>query len=185
MPIRNIFGSSSDTTLKQCQEILIEYKNKDFPYTKLNEKLSVSPSLTEAEINNYLLYTYGTKYSYLLLTLLYPERDWLDKKYAEDHIFPKSEFTRPKLLKRGYSEDKIQQYLDNYNTIANLELLEENENKSKNATPFGEWIKTRDENFKRRHLIPDLDNYDFDNFLEFIKERKKMLIKRYSEFYFE
>lgn len=183
--IRNVFGSSSDTTLKQCQEILEQYNNKEFPYSKLNEKLSVSPTLNEAEINNFLQCTYGTKYSYLLLTLLYPNRDWLDKKYAEDHIYPKTEFTRYKLMKRGYSEDKIQKYLENFNTILNLELLEENENKIKNATPFDKWILSRDENFKKRHLIPEIKNYNFDNFLEFIEERKKLLISRYSEFNLE
>ena len=183
--IRSVFGGSSDTTLKQCQEILEQNKTIDFPYSQLNEKLSVSPVLNEVEINNYLQYTYGTKYSYLLLSLLYPDRDWLDKRYAEDHIYPQTEFTRAKLSKRGYSEEKIQQYLDNYNTIINLELLEENENKSKNATPFDEWISTRDDNFKKRHLIPDISKYDFDNFLDFIEERKKLLFKSYSEFSFK
>ena len=162
-----------------------QYNNKEFPYSKLNEKLSVSPILNEEEINNFLQYTYGTKYTYLLLTLLYPNRDWLDKKYSEDHIFPKTEFTRHKLIKRGYSEDKIQKYLGNFNTILNLELLEENENKIKSATPFDEWILSRDENFKKRHLIPEIKNYNFDNFLEFIEERKKLLISRYSEFNLE
>lgn len=183
--IRGVFGGSSDTTLKQCQEILEQNKTSDFPYSQLNEKLSVNPVLNEVEINNYLQYTYGTKYSYLLLSLLYPDRDWLDKRYAEDHIYPQTEFTRAKLSKRRYSEEKIQQYLDNYNTIVNLELLEENENKSKNATPFDEWISTRDNNFKKRHLIPEILKYDFDHFLDFIEERKKLLIKRYLEFSFK
>ncbi len=180
--IRNVFGSSSDTTLKQCQEILIQFKNLDFPYVELNNKLSVASELSESEIENYLKVTYGTKYSYLLLSLLYPDRDWSDKKYAEDHIFPKSEFTRPKLAKRGYSEEKIQNYLNTYNTIVNLELLEENENKSKNAIGFDEWIKTRDSNFKKRHLIPELETYDFDHFLKFSAAREKMLKERYSDF---
>ena len=183
--IRNVFGASSDTTLKQCQTILEQYKNKEFPYQKLNEKLSVLSTFSDEEINDSLLCTkYGTKYSYLLLALLYPNRNWLGKKYAEDHIFPQSEFTRPKLLRRGYSEEKIQSYLSNYNTLVNLELLEENENKSKNAEPFDEWIKSRDDNFKERHLIPNIDSYDFDHFLEFIAARKKLLIQEYSKFNF-
>lgn len=183
--IRNVFGASSDTTLKQCQTILEQYKNKEFPYQKLNEKLSVPSTFSDEEINDSLLCTkYGTKYSYLLLALLYPNRNWLGKKYAEDHIFPQSEFTRPKLLRRGYSEERIQSYLSNYNTLVNLELLEENENKAKNAEPFDEWIKSRDDNFKERHLIPNIDNYDFDHFLEFIAARKKLLIQEYSKFNF-
>ena len=180
--LRNVFGGSSDATLKQCQEILEKNTTEDFPFSELNEKLSVNSTFSQAEINNFLVYTYGTKYSYLLLSLLYPDRDWLDKKYAEDHIYPQVEFTRTKLQKRGYPEEKIQKYLNNYNTIANLELLEENENKAKRATPFDTWITTRDANFKKRHLIPEIQNYNFDHFLEFIEDRKKLLIEKYSKF---
>ncbi|MDR2927888.1 MAG: DUF1524 domain-containing protein [Cytophagaceae bacterium] len=131
--------------------------------------------LGEAEIENYLWTTYSTRYSFLLLSLLYPDRDWLDKKYNEDHIFPQAEFTKAKLLKRGYSSEKIDEYLKYFNTLLNLELLEEGENKSKNATPFEKWIISRDDNFKKRHLIPEMDNYDFDHFVEFVEARKKTL----------
>ena len=75
--------------------------------------------------------------------------------------------------------------MSNYNTIVNLELLEENENKAKNATPFDEWIKSRDSNFKKRHLIPEIEHYDFDHFLDFIEASKKLLIQRYTEFNFK
>lgn len=177
--IKNIFGSSTDTTLRQCQDVIKGSSKKDFPSKKLNEKLLSNSSLSEEEIGNLLLYSYGTKYSYLILSLLYLDRDWLDKRFSEDHIFPKSEFTYQKLQKRGYSEDKIKKYLEKYNTIVNLELLEENENKAKNNTPFDEWIETRDDNFKKRHLIPSMQNYNFDNFLEFIEQREEVLIKAY------
>lgn len=139
---------------------------------------------TNEEIEGFLKTTYRTKHSYLLLSLLYPNRDWIDNNYAEDHIYPKSEFTKSKLQKRGYSDEKIQLYLNSFNTIVNLELLEDVENKEKNAKDFNDWIKTRDENFKTRHLIPNMDDYSFDNFLEFVEKRKELLQKRYKEINF-
>ena len=53
--------------------------------------------------------------------------------------------------------------------------MDETENKEKSAKPFNEWIKTRDDNFKKRHSIPIIASYDFDSFIEFINGRKKLL----------
>ena len=116
---------------------------------------------------------------------MYPDRDWIDKSFNEDHIYPKVEFTYAKLSKRGYSEAKIKEYLDNYNTILNLQLLDSSENKSKNAQPFDTWITTRDAGFKARHHIPTISNYDFDHFMDFIKERRKLLVKALEKISFE
>lgn len=182
--IRNTFSGSSDNTLKACQDVLMLNTEGKFPYRKLNERLLLESKLGDAEIENYLWTTYSTRYSFLLLSLLYPDRDWLDKKYNEDHIFPQSEFTRAKLAKRGYSAEKIEEYLKYYNTILNLELLEETENKSKNATPFEQWIISRDSNFKKRHCIPEIECYDFDCFIEFIEARKVLLVERFKNILF-
>ncbi|MDP3443387.1 MAG: DUF1524 domain-containing protein, partial [Ignavibacteria bacterium] len=116
--------------------------------------------------------------SFLILSLLYPGRDWKDKRYNEDHIFPQSEFTKAKLVKRGYDEERITRYQSYFNTIYNLELLDDSENKSKNATPFDVWILSRDENFKHRHCIPELESYDFDYFTEFVDARKELLAEK-------
>ena len=124
---------------------------------------------------------YGTKYSYLILSLLYPGRDWKDRKFNEDDIFPQTEFQTRKLRARGYDDETIRRYQAVYNSIANLELLDDSENKSKNAKPFDEWLTSRDENFKIRHHIPEMENYDFDHFLKFIEERRKLLAKQLKE----
>ena len=75
----------------------------------------------------------------------------------------------------GLTDEQIEFALANYNTIANLELLTESENKKKNDAPFNEWIKGRDTSFKKRHCIPDGMDYTYDNFKTFIEERKKIL----------
>ena len=64
----------------------------------------------------------------------------------------------------------------------NLQLLDETENKEKSATAFDVWISNRDVNFKTRHSIPEIDSYEFDNFLEFISHRRDIFIKRLKEF---
>jgi hypothetical protein len=182
--LKNAFGGSSDTTLKNLQDVLNEQSDLSiFPYEIINKKLNIDSDFSDTEIENLLTTNYSTKYSYLILTLLYPDRDWKDNIYHEDHIFPKSEFSVRSLTKRGYDARKIAEYQKYYNTIANLQLLTASENIAKNASPFDEWLPTRDSNFKERHLIPSVSSYSLDNFLEFVDSRKLVIkdkLKRIS-----
>lgn len=81
------------------------------------------------------------------------------------------------LRDRGYDETTRLSYISKSDIIPNLQLLTEAENLSKNAAPFEEWIQTRDTDFKRRHLIPDLPNYNLDFFEEFSNGRKALISK--------
>lgn len=174
--LKNAFGSSSDTTLKNLQDTLNEQSDySNFPYDAINKKLGIEAVFNEAEIENLLSINYSTKYSYLILSLLYPDRDWKDNRYHEDHIFPKSEFSTARLRRRGYDEEKMGIYWKYYNSILNLQLLTDSENLEKNSSDFQDWFLSRDNNFKDRHKIPTIDSYDFDNFIEFITARKKLL----------
>ena len=174
--LKNTFGGSSDTILKNLQDVINEQTDFSvFPFEALNKKLNIEPTFNETEIDNLLATNYRTKYSYLILSLLYPGRDWKGMKFEEDHIFPKSEFTTAKLKHRSYDTDRITEYLKYFNCILNLELITDTENRQKNAEDFDTWFASRDNNFKDRHLIPTISIYNFDNFLEFITERKKLL----------
>ncbi len=180
--LKNAFGSSSDTTLKNLQEALSNQTDfSNFPYEDLNNKLNIEPSFNETEIENLLSINYGTKYSYLILSLLYPNRDWKDNKYHEDHIFPKTEFSKAKLKRRGYEQEQIDEYRKYFNSVLNLQLITDSENFEKNSKDFEEWFSTRDTNFKNRHTIPSLNSYNFDNFIEFINERKKIIEAKLNE----
>jgi hypothetical protein len=177
--LKGAFGGASDTTLKDLQDILLAKKQYgQFPQSDFNASLGLEASFNDAEISKLLGTNYATKYSYLILSLFYPDRDWKDMKYNEDHIFPKTEFTQAKLKKRGYSQAKIDAYLQHFNTIANLELLTDSENKSKSSTPFDKWLASRDANFKKRHWIPQQGKYGFDDFLEFIEARRELLVPK-------
>ncbi|GEM_PF-4518725 len=174
--LKNAFGGSSDTTLTRLRELLKACDpTTPFPADILYASLEIEPQLNEAEIDRYLGYEYQGRYTNLILSLLYPDRDWKDAIFHEDHIFPKSEFQINALKKRGYDEIKVQSYMSRYNVIPNLQLLSESENLLKNAIPFEEWLRTRDPAFLKRHLIPDLPNYAFDSFEEFSKERTKLI----------
>lgn len=176
--LKNAFGGSSDTTLTRLREIL---KGCDsmapFPAEELYKSLEIEPSLSTAEIDRFMEYKYQERYTKLILSLLYPDRDWKDTVFHEDHIFPKTEFKSNLLKERGYDDTKIQRYMSGFNTLQNLQLLTASENMSKSAKPFDDWLKERDATFCDRHLIPDLPDYGFDYFEEFSKARKELIVE--------
>jgi hypothetical protein len=181
--LKGAFGGSSDTTLKNLQETINAQTDFSFfPHEALNKKLNIEAAFNDTEIENLLATNYSTKYSYLILSLLYPDRDWKGKKFHEDHIFPKSEFTTAKLKQRGFDAKKIEEYQKHYNSISNLQLLTDSENLEKNAEEFATWFASRDANFKDRNTIPSITTYNFDNFLEFVTERKILLVKKIKAF---
>jgi len=180
--LKNSFGGSSDTTLNNLRAKLIPIIDySEFPFDILNKELGIGASFSEDEVDNLLCTNYKTKYSFLTLSILYPDRDWKDSSYHEDHIFPKSLFTTAKLKARGYSEGKIKEYQQHFNTVLNLQLLTDSENLEKNSIDFDSWVATRDNNFKKRHKIPVLESYNFDNFISFIEERAKILLNRLNK----
>ena len=175
--LKNAFGGSSDTTLNRLRELLKDTgPDMPFPADTLYRSLEIEPRLNDTEIERMLGYAYQGRYTNLVLSLLYPDRDWKNAVFHEDHIFPQSEFSIRELRKRKYDEEKFNAYRDRYNTICNLQLLTESENLSKNATPFDVWFPTRDPAFRKQHLIPDLPDLSFDSFDAFSKARTDLIV---------
>jgi hypothetical protein len=104
-------------------------------------------------------------------------------QFHEDHIFPKTVFTERKLKKIGLSDDKIEFYLNNFNCLANLQLLEGIKNQEKSKIPFDIWIdekypKVIDKKaYMERNYIPDI-SFEVDNFKLFIDKRKELIRKK-------
>lgn len=135
MLLKGVLGSATDNKLNIMRPVVSAITDY-FPYVELSKELKIEMTFNDMEIENLLNYNYGTRYSYLILSLLYPGRDWKDKKYNEDHIYPQNEFKTKNLRAKGYDDATIEKYQACYNSILNLELLDDSENKSKNAKPF-------------------------------------------------
>jgi hypothetical protein len=176
--LKNAFGGSTDTKLSALRRKMKESGKFDvFPAKELGAELGIEMTLSDAEVENLLACKYRGKYTFLVLSLLYPDRDWKSSVFHEDHIFPESTFRVRELRSRGYDDDKISRYIGAANTVLNLELLTESENLGKNATPFDDWIRTRDDAFRARHSIPLMADYGLDHFEEFIAARRALLVK--------
>ena len=182
--LRRVFSySSSDTVLKQLCDTIYE-KHDGFPIDEIYDKSrrgNKDLAFDEESIQDLLYSKYGNGDTLMVMSILYPWAD-LKNNFHIDHVHPKTMFTRKKLSKSGIPDDQIDFYLDNYNYLGNLQLLEATPNEEKKATPFKEWIEktypdveTR-KDYMKKNYIPDV-NFEFTNFEEFFTAREDMIFE--------
>jgi hypothetical protein len=179
--LNRVFGRGVEQILANTRRVIKESAmTPDFPYTALNAELvrmGYPAGADEGAIQRLL----GIKYpeAFLPLTLLYSDYLWGITRHHKDHIFPKSRFSAENPAFQALSPDRQQHYLEMRDCLANLELLDEQENLEKLAKPFDEWIRSRDHSFVKRHIIPDQPElYTFECFEEFVAERERLLAQR-------
>ena len=149
----------------------------DFPLAALNEELTRMRFRVDLDEKTFLSVSYPG--AFLQLSMLYDDDVWRLLPNQQDHIFPKSLFNDENPEFKKLLPEQKARYLSLVNRIGNLELLLDHENNKKRATPFAEWIETRDVSFKQRHLIPT-DNalLRFENFEQFVQARETMIVER-------
>jgi len=99
-------------------------------------------------------------------------------------MFPKSSFTAKKLKVKGVEDDKIDDFLNDYNYLDNLQLLDEILNIEKEAMDFENWLNEKIPageltDYKRKHYVSSV-SLDFKTFDVFLEECEKMLIQKSS-----
>jgi hypothetical protein len=98
-----------------------------------------SLSFTDAEISELLDLNYGDKRVFSVLSMLYPGLD-LTKNFHEDHIFPRSRFTKRRLRKAGVPEELLDECMEKWNGLPNLQLLQGTVNIEKQDVLPHEWL---------------------------------------------
>lgn len=176
--LKNAFGGSTDTTLAKLRDLLAASDAQaPFPADSLYQALEIEPQLNDAEIERVLSYGYQGRYTYLVLALLYPDRDWQEAMYHEQHIFPQADFQVRPLKKRGYDDQRIRSFLTKYNGIANLQLLTETEQHHKQAQSFEPWVRALSRAYRDRHCFPEFPVESFDQFEAFYQARHEMMAR--------
>ncbi len=182
--LRKAFGSSADSVLMQSrraytQDIDKYYIGEDiisFPSQKINSELKKISDVGIDYIEELLMSQKDHRYTFSLLAMLYPDLDYRNNNFHQDHLHPAASYNNLK------QEDKDKYGWSVYNSVLNLQMLDANENESKNAQPLEEWIAKQTnannlDKFLENHLIPNV-NFSLDNFSEFIEKRKAMLTER-------
>lgn len=182
--LKRVFSFAPDGVLKPVRDIIKSKAANGFPVDDIfvhfkgtNRDLQ----FTDDDINSLLYSKYGHGDTLVILSILYPWAD-LRHNFHVDHIYPKSSFTAKKLKAKGVEEDKIADFIADYNYLGNLQLLEEIPNIEKKAMDFDTWLKDKipsDElaDYKNKHYIPNV-GYDLNNFNVFLEEREKLLMGR-------
>lgn len=185
--LKRTFSGQPDNVLRPIRAV-INSAGSGFPFDEIIAKLKGSTkaiSFDDDEIDNLLYYQYAQAYTYSVLAFIYPSLDFRNK-FHQDHIFPKKLFTAKKLKKRGIDDNNIEFYLENFNYLANLQLLEGVPNQEKSGTDFDVWIKEKYPNnddrkaYMKRNYIPDVD-LSLENFKEFIEEREKLIVSAFKK----
>lgn len=186
--LKRLFSGQPDNVLRPMREVI----SKSFSQFPLDEIIQKQRGDTKTllfdqdEINNITKYEYGKPYTYSALAFLYPTFDHRNRFHL-DHIFPKKLFTVKELKKHGISDDLIQEYLDNFNSLVNIQLLEGVVNQEKSGKDFNDWLLEKYPNneerinFLKRHLIPSEIDLRLNNFLEFVKLRKQLIMDELSK----
>ena len=180
--VNNVFGGASDTALTEVRRALQDDASQDFPVEAISAglaSLNRQVRFDDTAVENFLAITYSKPTSFLALSLLSERTHWGEESWHKDHIFPQSWFASKNLHELGFDKEKQERYMDAYNRLANLQLLTQHENTEKSSAAFEDWVKTRDSDFRRRHLIPDDDDLlRFENFEAFIEAREGLIRER-------
>ncbi|GAB2817868.1 DUF262 domain-containing protein [Alpinimonas psychrophila] len=176
---RGIWGSGLDTTLTRIREALTANETTGFPVGDVEAAMSSvgkGLSFDAAEVDELLNLKYAGQRTFSVLSVLYPGLD-LGKKFHEDHIFPKSRFTKKKLIGAGVDADRVNDYLDAFNLLPNLQLLAGTANIEKQDALPGDWIAAAFPSEEKRTTYldeNDLDGLPVDiaGFLTFFEQRK-------------
>lgn len=182
---RGIWGSGLDTLLTRIRDVLRTNTTTGFPVAAVESAMTaVGKGLTfdTAEIDELLNLKYAGRRTFSVLSVLYPGLD-LSKKFHEDHIFPRSRFTKKRLAEAGIPRDSIEAYLSAVNLLPNLQLLAGTANIEKQDTLPADWLATAFPSEEKRATYlseNDLDGLPLElaEFRKFFEERKLRIRNR-------
>ena len=180
--IKHIFGQSTNATLetirselKKCVGTFTLSSLQHLSFTG-ERSLKFSPEDIEGWFDEYE----KSAYTFMLLSLLYPNLKYGQKGFHQDHMHPYSAFEKgldSLLLPSGdkVNDEKIASWKHQRNTLANLQLLEGRENESKNDISLIDWLNNPANKENAKYLPCGID-YSLTNFDQFLEKRKELML---------
>lgn len=180
--LKRTFGGQADTVLSQLRSIISSNNKNKFPLNEIiNKYKGTNKTLifTKDDINELLEVKYNEQIAFTILSVIYQTYDF-NKKYHIDHLYPKSKIKKKYLKTKGVKQNKIDEYINNVDKLANLQLLDGVVNESKNNTDFDIWFNEnyRTKKSKKKYIcdnyLPNIE-FTYDNYLVFIRMRNELL----------
>ena len=181
--LKRVFGGQSDSVLVGIRKVLNEnLRSGKFPFAEIKYAFKDNPSknlsFDEEFIDGLLSLHKDDSSSYTVMALIYSHMPFGDRIYHLDHLHPAAFFRSIKKDDK-MSEDNYNFFKDseNWDTLPNLQLLNDRVNEHKNDMSLEEWILV-DKVDLDYQLIPKDVSLDVKDFKEFITKRKAMLKER-------
>ena len=180
--IKGTFGGQPDHVLTGTRRAMKPYLGADFPLdaivAEFKESMTKNLAFSDEEIENILSTQKDDVRADSIMSLLYSHFSFDSINYNKDHLHPANYFLSLKLDDCS-SEEQFKQRKDPafWNTIVNLQLLDESRNKSKQDVPLKEWVDSCKPDLDAQ-LIPREVSLEIADIEKFFEERKKLLALR-------
>ena len=182
--IKGTFGGQPDYVLTGTRRAIKPYLGVDFPLdaiiAEFKESMTKNLAFSDEEIENILATQKDDFRADSIMSLLYSHFSFDSINYNTDHLHPANYFLSLK-PEQCSSDEEYNRRKDPafWNTIVNLQLLDESRNKSKQDVPLKEWVDTCKPDLDAQ-LIPrdvSLDVADMEKFFEKRKEQLALRLK--------
>lgn len=189
--ITGAFSGNPDNLIDKCIETI---RNKEtFDVEEIFQTIRNNGRNLEISQERILDESYTSKSIHLLLNIWYNKPDYYPSFSGNlpqiDHIFPQSLLEKETKINSETGRQIMKYQKDQRNQIANCMLLTAQENKEKTNKTLVEWLEIKNKEFKDKnefenyldlHLIPKDDKlWEMDNFEEFIKARKQLILTKF------
>ena len=179
--LKSVFAGQTDTILRRLREVIKDNLDNGFPLKEITERFKNDPtknySLDDDYVNELLTSRYGSNTAFYLLTALYPDLDYYNQDFHIDHLHPATLF-RNEVVIENIEDSELKHYMLNegyWDSVLNLQLLNGDLNRSKNATDLKSWVRANE--LDNNYLFLDKDiSLELEAFPEFIENRRKNLV---------
>ena len=189
--IRSLLKSGvwgSDTLLTALRQVVRDNAGGSFPVSQIYSVMRRGNrplAFEDEEIEGLADMRYGEPLTVALLSLIFPFVD-LRNHFHVDHIFPKSRSNKSRLMAAGVPDDKIDDFIQRRDGLANLQLLEGAANLEKHDKMPAEWLAETHpdpinrQNYQDLHLLGEIPDSitGFDKFYDARRERLEANIRQ-------
>jgi uncharacterized protein with ParB-like and HNH nuclease domain len=187
--LTGFFGSHGDQALANLRKYMrkengkgiFKLEKKSFSFEDLKKSFHITGKtleITEEDIDGFLEYKKGRQ-AFVVLSLLYPNLQYNEIKFDQDHIHPAVLFKPQNLYKLGLDDETIERWMEMKDQLPNLQMMEERKNRVKNRTPFKEWLDTKTDSEREAYLkqnyIQENAPFDLKYFDDFFEIRKQFI----------
>jgi hypothetical protein len=187
--LKGVFRTQSDHLLNQIRKLVEKgaaAPTPHFPLEEIRAEFQGNPnrSLTFDDdfVNEMLGTAIGEATAFPLLSLLYSHIDYSRQRIDIDHLHPEAEIMRIKKLPVEERSADWSFIIDeaNWNSVLNLQPLNESLNRSKQDQPLADWVAEKKVD-RASYLLPADVGLDMASFRPFIEARRVLLAKRLRE----